>query len=41
MDIKDVDGKVLFSDDKITIRETLENAVKQGASLDGAKGYNR
>lgn len=36
MEIRDISGKVLFSDDSPTIRETLENAVRAGANLSRA-----
>ena len=32
-------GLVIYSDDKITIKETLESAIKNGAYLSGAKMY--
>lgn len=36
MQIKDTEGKILFSDDSPTIRKMLENAVKAGANLSRA-----
>ena len=36
MKISDIDGKILFSDDSLIIRKTLEAAVKAEANLNGA-----
>ena len=36
MEIRDVENKILYSDESLTISETLENAVKARADLTGA-----
>ena len=36
MEIKNINGTVIYSDESETIKETLENAVKKDANLEGA-----
>ena len=36
MEIKNIYGDVIYSDDSLTIKETLENSVKKGANLEYA-----
>ena len=40
MEIKNIYGEIIFSDNSLTIKETLEKAVKKGVSLEGANLEN-
>ena len=38
MEIRNISGKLIFSDDSLSIRKTVINAILKGANLSGADG---
>ena len=40
MEIRNIYGEIIYTDESKTIKETLENAVKKGVNLENANLYN-